>query len=282
MTFPEEYGAKELAGKAATFDITAKKLQAGDGAGDRRRAGRRSWASRALDEVRELITGADPARIRPAVAPAPEARAARRAGRAAPTSRCREGMVEAEFDQIWQRSRPTARPAQDDEDDKGKDDDTLKAEYRAIAERRVRLGLLLAEIGRANAITVSQRGDDAGDARRGGALSGPGAAGDGVLPQEPAGGRTACAARSSRRRWSISCWNWPRSTEQAVTPGGTAREPEPPRRGRGCRRRPEADPTARPADRRATLECPAGANLCVRQARRLHACGRHGDIGDRA
>jgi trigger factor len=32
----------------------------------------------------------------------------------------------------------------------------LKTEYRAIAERRVRLGLLLSEVGRANAITVSQ------------------------------------------------------------------------------------------------------------------------------
>jgi trigger factor len=41
-----------------------------------------------------------------------------------------------------------------DEEDAGKDDDTLKAEYTAIAERRVRLGLLLAEIGRANGIVV--------------------------------------------------------------------------------------------------------------------------------
>ena len=37
-----------------------------------------------------------------------------------------------------------------------KDDETLKTEYRAIAERRVRLGLLLSEIGRTNTITVGQ------------------------------------------------------------------------------------------------------------------------------
>ena len=36
------------------------------------------------------------------------------------------------------------------------EDDKIKAEYRAIAERRVRLGLLLSEVGRANAITVTQ------------------------------------------------------------------------------------------------------------------------------
>ncbi len=42
-----------------------------------------------------------------------------------------------------------------DDDDKGKDEETLRAEYRAIAERRIRLGLLLSEIGRTNNISVS-------------------------------------------------------------------------------------------------------------------------------
>jgi len=40
--------------------------------------------------------------------------------------------------------------------DAGEDEETVKANYRMIAERRVRLGLLLAEIGRSNNITVSQ------------------------------------------------------------------------------------------------------------------------------
>jgi trigger factor len=38
----------------------------------------------------------------------------------------------------------------------GEDEDAAKAEYRKIAERRVRLGLLLAEVGRSNNITVTQ------------------------------------------------------------------------------------------------------------------------------
>jgi len=66
-----------------------------------------------------------------------------------------EGMVDTEFNQIWQRLEADRKEGRVDEDDKEKDDDTLKAEYRAIAERRVRLGLLLAEIGRVNNITVS-------------------------------------------------------------------------------------------------------------------------------
>jgi trigger factor len=66
-----------------------------------------------------------------------------------------EGMVEAEFAQIWQRVEADLKAGRLDEDDKGKDEDTLKAEYRAIAERRIRLGLLLSEIGRTNNIQVS-------------------------------------------------------------------------------------------------------------------------------
>jgi len=65
-----------------------------------------------------------------------------------------EGMVNQEFDQIWQRVEADRKEGRQDEEDKNKDEDTLKAEYRAIAERRVRLGLLLAEIGRVNSVTV--------------------------------------------------------------------------------------------------------------------------------
>src|SRR4029077_18982656 len=66
-----------------------------------------------------------------------------------------QGMLEAEFAQIWQRVEADRKQGQGDEEDKGKEDETLKTEYRGIAERRVRLGLLLAEIGRVNGITVA-------------------------------------------------------------------------------------------------------------------------------
>ena len=63
-------------------------------------------------------------------------------------------MVEPEFNQIWQRIEADMKADKLDDEDKGKDEETLKTEYRAIAERRVRLGLLLSEIGRANGIQV--------------------------------------------------------------------------------------------------------------------------------
>ena len=64
-------------------------------------------------------------------------------------------MVEGEFAQIWQRVEQDLKAGRLDADDKGKDEETLKADYRAIAERRIRLGLLLSEIGRTNNIQVS-------------------------------------------------------------------------------------------------------------------------------
>jgi trigger factor len=66
-----------------------------------------------------------------------------------------ESMEQTEFDQIWQRLEADRKEGRQDEGDKDKDDETLKDEYRVIAERRVRLGLLLAEIGRINNINVS-------------------------------------------------------------------------------------------------------------------------------
>src|SRR6185312_5617230 len=66
-----------------------------------------------------------------------------------------QGIVEQEFQQIWQRLEAERREGRLDEEDQGKDEDTLRADYRAIADRRVRLGLMLGEIGRVNGIQVT-------------------------------------------------------------------------------------------------------------------------------
>ena len=64
-------------------------------------------------------------------------------------------MVEAEFGMIWQQVEADKAREGLPPEDEGKSDDQLKGEYRKIAERRVRLGLVLAEIGRTRGITVS-------------------------------------------------------------------------------------------------------------------------------
>jgi trigger factor len=67
-----------------------------------------------------------------------------------------QNLLETEFASIWQRVAADRNEGRIDEEDAGKDEATLQAEYRAIADRRVRLGLLLAEIGRVNQIDISQ------------------------------------------------------------------------------------------------------------------------------
>ncbi|ACI53050.1 trigger factor [Gluconacetobacter diazotrophicus PA1 5] len=154
VTFPADYSAENLAGKEATFDITAKALKRPvDVEIDDEMAKKIGFEG--LEQVRELITRQveqeyeqlSRLRIKRELLDA----LAEKTDFEAP-----QGMVEAEFAQIWQRVEADRKAGELDEEDKEKDEDTLRADYRKIAERRVKLGLLLAEIGRANAITVSQ------------------------------------------------------------------------------------------------------------------------------
>ncbi|MHB1206653.1 MAG: trigger factor [Rhodospirillaceae bacterium] len=67
-----------------------------------------------------------------------------------------QGLVDVEFDAIWRQMERVKQDGQLDPEDLGKSDEELRAEYRKIAERRVRLGLLLSDVGQKNAISVSQ------------------------------------------------------------------------------------------------------------------------------
>ena len=67
------------------------------------------------------------------------------------------GMVEAEFGGIWAQVQAENEREGLSDEDKGKSEEQLQSEYRKIAERRVRLGLVLAEIGRRENITVSEQ-----------------------------------------------------------------------------------------------------------------------------
>jgi len=67
-----------------------------------------------------------------------------------------QGMVDLEFDAIWKQLEQDKEAGRLDESDKEKSDDELKSEYRAISERRVRLGLLLSEIGQKNKVQITQ------------------------------------------------------------------------------------------------------------------------------
>ncbi|VBB68825.1 Cell division trigger factor [invertebrate metagenome] len=66
------------------------------------------------------------------------------------------GMLETELSAIWQQVTEARDKGELSPDEMAKDEAILKIEYRTMAERRVRLGLLLAEIGRTHNITITQ------------------------------------------------------------------------------------------------------------------------------
>jgi trigger factor len=155
VTFPENYGKAELAGKDATFDITVKEVSTQIiPAADDDLA--KKIGAEDLNALREIVTsrqqqeydGMSRMRLKRALLDA----LSKMADFPVPGS-----IADQEFGQIWQQFEAARKAGTEDEEDKAKDEDTLKAEYRAIAERRVRLGLLLAEIGRVNAINVSEQ-----------------------------------------------------------------------------------------------------------------------------
>ena len=153
VTFPADYGAKNLAGKAATFDIvvTAVKVPADRPIDD---DFAKQLGLESLDKLRELMK----AQIEQEHGGLTRTYMKRRLLDQLAAGHDFEvppGMVEAEFGQIWQQLQHEASHEEDPaaalaEMEQDKDD------YRAIAERRVRLGLLLSEIGQANGVEISQ------------------------------------------------------------------------------------------------------------------------------
>ena len=64
------------------------------------------------------------------------------------------GMVDQEFESIWRQIEQDMKRTGEKWDESGEDEANARKEYREIAERRVRLGLVLSEIGSRNDITV--------------------------------------------------------------------------------------------------------------------------------
>jgi trigger factor len=68
-----------------------------------------------------------------------------------------EQLLEQEFTAIWDRVKHDIEHHGRSFEDEGTTEEKAKEEYRAIAERRVRLGLVIAEIGNANEIEVTEQ-----------------------------------------------------------------------------------------------------------------------------
>src|SRR5690348_7264008 len=156
VTFPADYGNAELAGKVAEFAVTVKEV--------------RQAEAQPIDESLAAAVGMENlAELRQAVRERIEReysgitrqrlkrelldQLAARFSFAVPA-----GMLDLEFQHLWREveaERQRAKEGGAPDPEASKNDVELKAEFQALSERRVRLGLLLNEIGRTNSLTVT-------------------------------------------------------------------------------------------------------------------------------
>lgn len=154
VSFPEDYAAEDLKGKDAVFDVTVKEVRAPqDLELDDEFA--KGFGLDDLDSLRDMMKTQIQSQYEGA---------SRQKAKRALLDVLDEGhdfdlppkMVETEFNQIWEQLQKEKEAGNLTGEDADKSDDDLKAEYRTIAERRVRLGLVLAEIGRVADVKITQ------------------------------------------------------------------------------------------------------------------------------
>ncbi len=155
VTFPAEYQAAHLAGKDAEFTVTVKEVRA-------------PKASKIDDELAQRLGIEDLGKLKELLRSNLQSQfssATRFKLKRALLDILDEKhdfplpprMVEAEFSQIWEQVQQDKAAGNLPPEDAGKTDEQLEAEYRKIAQRRVRLGLVLAEIGRVNNVQVTEQ-----------------------------------------------------------------------------------------------------------------------------
>ncbi|MHA7819303.1 MAG: trigger factor [Erythrobacter sp.] len=154
VTFPEDYQAEHLAGKEATFDITVKavKVETETKIDDEFA---KQLGLDSIDKLREIMKGQLEQQTA-GLTRTQMKRALLDQLAAGHDFEVPSTMVEAEFEQIWAQLQQEAAK-EDDPAAALKEIEDEKDDYKAIAERRVRLGLLLSEIGQANGVEVTQQ-----------------------------------------------------------------------------------------------------------------------------
>ncbi|MGI8525300.1 MAG: trigger factor [Pseudolabrys sp.] len=152
-TFPKNYTNETLAGKTASFDVTVKSVEA-PGKVTIDDAFAKSLGLESLGKLRDAVkqrierehTSLTRQKIKRALLDEIDAKHQFDA----PPS-----LVEDEFNRVWSTVQTELEQQKRTFADENTTEEKARDEYRAIANRRVRLGLVLAEIGDKNAITVS-------------------------------------------------------------------------------------------------------------------------------
>ena len=154
VNFPGDYGAAALAGKAANFGVTLKSVSA-PGALEMDDEFAKNFGMESLDKLKESVRGnierdygmASRAKWKRALLDALDKKY---------SFDLPQGLVEQEFQAIWNQVEAEQKQSGKTFADENTTEEAAKADYRKIAERRVRLGLVLAEIGEEAGVKVSQ------------------------------------------------------------------------------------------------------------------------------
>lgn len=154
VTFPEKYPAANLAGKAAVFEVTVKSVEtpAEITLDD---AFAKALGVESLEKLKEMVKGSvsqehallSRQRLKQKLLDALDKL---HKFELPPT------MIEDEFKNVWKVLTDELQAQKKTFADENTTEEEAKKEYRAIAERRVRLGLVLAEIGERNNIKVTE------------------------------------------------------------------------------------------------------------------------------
>ncbi|MBX9862941.1 MAG: trigger factor [Hyphomicrobium sp.] len=153
-TFPAEYPVADLAGKDAVFAVTVKDVEK-PVKSEMNDEFAKSLGTEGIDQLKSLVS----AQIQRELDQASRMKLKRELLDALEKAHDFElppTLVEREFEAIWKQVTDGLARENKSFSDEGKTEDEAKAEYRAIAERRVRLGLVVGEIGDKNKIEVTQ------------------------------------------------------------------------------------------------------------------------------
>ena len=154
VKFPEHYQAEHLAGKDAEFVVTAKSIEAPSAVAlddEFAKSLGLELLAKLRDAVKDRLAREHASVSRQKVKRALLDELDKRHKFEPPPTLARE-----EFDRVWKSVLQELETEKKSFADENTTEDKAKEEYRTIADRRVRLGLVLAEIGEKNNITVPE------------------------------------------------------------------------------------------------------------------------------
>ena len=153
VTFPENYSTASLAGKEATFDVSVKEVAA-PGELEINDETAVNLGLESLERLREIVRG----QIQTQFGSMTRQKVKRQLLDqldAAYSFEAPSRLVEAEFNNIWNQVNRDLEAAGRSFADEETTEEAARADYTKLAERRVRLGLVLAEMGEKAGVQVS-------------------------------------------------------------------------------------------------------------------------------